>query len=305
MSQGARSNAYTDFHHTVFHVHSPSWGNSGGNWGNQGTSSSPSMLPLVLETLEEIAFFPQFSPQRIEKERRAILSEMQMMNTIEYRVDCQLLMALHEENALSKRFPIGKEDNIVQWSTDQIQNFHKKWYFPGNATLYLVGDLPPTEETIALIQQRFGRLPLAYDYPPDSPNNAVSKSKTESTAESTPDSPQTPPSPPSKLPFPLSFLNPFGKKSGGSSQDSAQNSPTVPSENDEKIKVGILKERHIVRPPVDHRWSWNGEFLEENRGKTGVNGYLPPPEFRITPRIFQHELLQNFSLSIFCKVGGK
>ena len=27
----------------------------------------------------------------MEKERRAILSELQMMNTIEYRVDCQVL----------------------------------------------------------------------------------------------------------------------------------------------------------------------------------------------------------------------
>jgi hypothetical protein len=45
----------------------------------------------VLEVLEEIAFKPQFLGSRIEKERRAVLAEAQMMNTIEYRVDCQLL----------------------------------------------------------------------------------------------------------------------------------------------------------------------------------------------------------------------
>ena len=33
-----------------------------------------------------------------------------MMNTIEYRVDCQLLQYLHWENALGCRFPIGKTD---------------------------------------------------------------------------------------------------------------------------------------------------------------------------------------------------
>ena len=37
----------------------------------------------------QIAFHPKFSSSRVEKERRAILSELQMMNTIEYRVDCQ------------------------------------------------------------------------------------------------------------------------------------------------------------------------------------------------------------------------
>ncbi|KAF3771915.1 hypothetical protein EJ110_NYTH59177, partial [Nymphaea thermarum] len=37
----------------------------------------------------QIAFHPKFLSSRVEKERRAILSELQMMNTIEYRVDCQ------------------------------------------------------------------------------------------------------------------------------------------------------------------------------------------------------------------------
>lgn len=34
------------------------------------------------------------------------------MNTIEYRVDCQLLQYLHWENALGCRFPIGKTDQV-------------------------------------------------------------------------------------------------------------------------------------------------------------------------------------------------
>lgn len=38
----------------------------------------------------QIAFHPKFLASRVEKERRAILSELQMMNTIDYRVDCQV-----------------------------------------------------------------------------------------------------------------------------------------------------------------------------------------------------------------------
>lgn len=48
------------------------------------------MLPMVLEALHEIAFQPRFFTSRVDKERRAVLSESQMMNTIEYRVDCQV-----------------------------------------------------------------------------------------------------------------------------------------------------------------------------------------------------------------------
>jgi hypothetical protein len=69
-------------------------------------------VPQVLKALAEIAFDPEFLHSRIEKERRAVLAEAQMMNTIEYRVDCQLLQYLHEENALGSRFPIGKTEQV-------------------------------------------------------------------------------------------------------------------------------------------------------------------------------------------------
>jgi predicted Zn-dependent peptidase len=45
---------------------------------------------MVSHTCIKIAFHPKFLASRVEKERRAILSELQMMNTIEYRVDCQV-----------------------------------------------------------------------------------------------------------------------------------------------------------------------------------------------------------------------
>lgn len=63
-----RANAYTDFHHTVFHVHAPSVNNLTG----------AKMLPQVLEALEEIAFKPEFLNMRIEKERKAVLAEAQV-----------------------------------------------------------------------------------------------------------------------------------------------------------------------------------------------------------------------------------
>lgn len=48
------------------------------------------------------------------------------------------------------------------------------------------------------------------------------------------------------------------------------------------------KERHAVRPPVKHNWSLPGS---NNDAKS--------------PQIFQHELLQNFSINLFCKVNQR
>lgn len=54
--------------------------------------------PLSPEVLHscflQIAFQPEFPDSRIEKERKAVLSELQMMNTIDYRVDCQVRLRL-------------------------------------------------------------------------------------------------------------------------------------------------------------------------------------------------------------------
>ncbi|KAJ6319615.1 hypothetical protein OIU78_015096, partial [Salix suchowensis] len=209
LGTGARSNAYTDFHHTVFHIHSPT----------SAKDADGDLLPSVLDALNEIAFHPSFLASRVEKERRAILSELQMMNTIEYRVDCQLLQHLHSENKLSKRFPIGLEEQIKKWDADKIRKFHERWYFPANATLYIVGDIDNISKTVHQIE--------------------------------------------------------LGSP-GSSSREKSSSSV-------EQSKI-IKKERHVVRPPVEHYWSLPGS-----------NANLKPPQ------IFQHEFLQNFSINMFCK----
>eukprot|EP00884_Botryococcus_braunii_P007566 jgi/Botrbrau1/16810/Bobra.150_2s0037.1 len=231
LGTGARSNAYTDFHHTVFHVHSPEV--------NTSSREETPMLPQVLDALADIAFEPEFLHSRIEKERRAVTAEAQMMNTIEYRVDCQLLQYLHEENALGCRFPIGKTEQVEQWDRDTLINFWKKWYFPANATLYVVGDFDrPVAEVEKLIYKSFGH--IAKDL------GAVSGAASSGREAA--------------LSLPPSLTSP---------------------------QVGSTKERHEVRPPVEHHYGC---------------GPLQPGENPASVKVFQHRLLQHFMLSIFCKL---
>ena len=70
------------------------------------------MPPNVFDILNDVAFTPQLLDSRVAKEKKAVLAEAQMMNTIEYRVDCQLLEHLHWDNLLGTRFPIGKLDQV-------------------------------------------------------------------------------------------------------------------------------------------------------------------------------------------------
>lgn len=114
------------------------------------------MLPMALDALVDV-MEARAESSRLEKERAAVLSEMTMVNTIEYRVECQILSTLHRENRLAKRFPIGKESLIRSWQTDDVKSWHRQHYRPDNVLLYLVGDINP-DEAEKVIAQKFGRL---------------------------------------------------------------------------------------------------------------------------------------------------
>lgn len=114
------------------------------------------MLPMALDALLDV-MEARVEPSRLEKERAAVLSEMTMVNTIEYRVECQILSTLHRENRLAKRFPIGKESLINNWKTDDVRTWHRTHYRPDNVLLYLVGDINP-EEAEGIIEEKFGSI---------------------------------------------------------------------------------------------------------------------------------------------------
>lgn len=213
LGTGARSNAYTDFHHTVFHVHAP----------HANANTGEAMLPAVMDALTEIAFEPEFLPSRIEKERKAVTAEAQMMNTIEYRVDCQLLQYLHWENALGCRFPIGKMEQVEQWQREEIMDFWRRHYFPANATLYVVGDVDPAA-TKALIASTFGRVPAS----PQQPSAAA-------------------------LQFNAEVLSSAAGPSNGSGQAAAEGSGSG-MVSGALLDPPARRDGFMVRPPVKHQW---------------------------------------------------
>jgi len=143
---GSQTNAYTDFHHTVFYAACPTTTPRG----------NVPMLPMALDALCDV-MEARVEPSRLEKERAAVLSEMTMVNTIEYRVECQILSTLHRENRLAKRFPIGKEKLIRSWQPADVKTWHRTHYRPDNVLLYIVGDVDPADAE-KVIEDKFGHI---------------------------------------------------------------------------------------------------------------------------------------------------
>jgi Zn-dependent M16 (insulinase) family peptidase len=53
---------------------------------------------------------------------------------------------------LGYRFPIGLEEQIKKWDPETIKAFHERWYFPANATLFIVGDIGSVSRTLEMIE---------------------------------------------------------------------------------------------------------------------------------------------------------
>lgn len=212
------------------------------------------------------------------------------MNTIEYRVDCQLLahvrsdpntgkrrgsavsrerllrslffrcspaFQLHWENALGCRFPIGQMSQISGWPLAALRSFHSRHYFPANATLYLVGDVDPTA-ALAAISAAFDHIP---------------------------------PSPP-----PVGF--------GAAAAAAAAAHAAA-------VRAGTLppRVRSPHRPPVVHAYGAPPPPPPPPPAAAAAAPFrLPAPvpgrlvESEGAPRLFAHELLTQFSLSLFCKL---
>jgi predicted Zn-dependent peptidase len=145
---GSRTNAYTDFHHTVFFASCPT--------KTPDKLFSRPMLPMAFDALLDV-MTTNVDVDRLEKERAAVLSEASMVNTMEYRVECQILSALHDENRISYRFPIGKEDLIKKWTREDVQFYHNTHYTPENVVLFVIGDVD-VKTTINTIKEKFGNL---------------------------------------------------------------------------------------------------------------------------------------------------
>jgi len=234
------------------------------------------MLPLALDALCDV-MEARVEPSRLEKERAAVLSEMTMVNTIEYRVECQILSTLHRENRLSKRFPIGKESLIKSWTPDNVKTWHRTHYRPDNVLLYVVGDID-VELAEKTIVEKFGHLSAAKQATEMNPSVKDEASKFADALNAvTVKAKQS-------WHYPPVIHDWCGTDHGHELPHVQENE----NEGDQAATV-IDYDIHLRKTmPLDEKV----EFLQTSEIAPGK---------RIRPHIFRHELLQAFSLHLFAK----
>ncbi|XP_953137.1 M16 peptidase, putative [Theileria annulata] len=139
---GVKTNAFTDYNQTVFFIKTDS---------DLGCNTNKETLHKILDTLLDVVETPtQFNQYELDKERKAVLSESKIITTADYYKNCNTVKAIHRENILPKRFPIGDLNMMMKYKVEDLKEYHSQHYIPDNIQLFIQGNLDELEvsETI-------------------------------------------------------------------------------------------------------------------------------------------------------------
>ena len=138
---GIDLNAYTTFDETVYMLSLP-------NLENDTLATSLGWMRDVMDgaLLEE---------SEIEAERGVVVSELEIGDSVDYRLAKMMYQWLLPDHLISKRFVIGTEETIMGFTKDMVDQFYGEYYVPRRATLIAVGDFNASE-IVSHIEHHFG-----------------------------------------------------------------------------------------------------------------------------------------------------
>lgn len=125
---GGEINAYTSFDQTVFYV-----------------TLSKQFEDVGLKVISEMMGFPSFESHEIDNEREVVIEEIKRSHDNLPRQASRLLFSTMYENHPYGLPVIGFEQNIRDFTREEILAYFQGRYNPGNMTLVVVGDFSSPE----------------------------------------------------------------------------------------------------------------------------------------------------------------
>jgi len=134
-------------------------------------------VDLMLSLASEMVQRPAFSPEEIDRQRRQMLSALQVSyDDPDYIADLvfdRLIFGVHPYGRPNQ----GTPESIARITRDDLVNFHKTWFVPNNALLAIVGDLS-ADEAMAAAEKAFGSwtrqdVPLVKPVDPPAPARRI------------------------------------------------------------------------------------------------------------------------------------
>ena len=102
-------------------------------------------LKKALTIVRDWADGLDFDPQEYEKEKRIILEERRLRDTVEKRLSSKYFKLLYGNSLYVERDPIGLVEVIEDSNASIAKSFYDTWYRPESMHLVIVGDFNRTE----------------------------------------------------------------------------------------------------------------------------------------------------------------
>jgi len=141
MDFGPDANAHTGFDETVYDLNLP--------------NGSRTSLDEALTVFRDFADGASLLPEEISRERNVVLAEMRTRDSASYRTFVRSLAFEFPDHLISKRLPIGLEEDLLAVDAVSMRTFYETWYRPELMTIVMVGDFDLAEAE-ASIRSRFG-----------------------------------------------------------------------------------------------------------------------------------------------------
>ncbi len=143
MDFGADANARTGFTDTVYDVLLP-------NGSRQSIADG-------LKVMRDFADGALLLPEEIDRERKVVLAEKLTRDSSSYRTFEASFLFSFPDSLISKRLPIGDENDLKKVDHTSLKWFYDTWYRPETMMLIAVGDLDPAVAS-RLIEEAFTSL---------------------------------------------------------------------------------------------------------------------------------------------------
>ncbi|AHH06595.1 Peptidase, M16 family protein [Borrelia crocidurae DOU] len=155
MKFGADLNAYTTFDKTYYYLDLPDGGQE-------------SEVDEALNVLKNWAFQIKFDDLEIDKERNVIIEEKKYRDDYSSRMFKKMFEVVGGNSRYFIRFPIGLEERILSFKSEDFKKFYNKWYRPDLTSVIIVGDIDPKD-----IEEKIKKLFASFKKPLDEPEKVV------------------------------------------------------------------------------------------------------------------------------------
>jgi len=143
---GGSNNAFTGFDHTAYWFELAS-----DRWEKALEIEADRMRGLLLE------------PKEFDAERAVVLEELSMGDDDPWRALTEAVQSAAFERHPYRRPIIGYTDSLKRLSVEEMRDYHRRFYHPGNATLVISGDVS-CERALAAAREQLGGIAAGVEY---------------------------------------------------------------------------------------------------------------------------------------------